>query len=178
MKAFHAGRLPEALSLFETSGKFWNDADAAGERGVCLLLSGNASDGERLIQKAKAMRKGKGVPFEEFYEGIYFFTQGERNKAVPLLQAATVDSQFRWSVVKIFSVMALDDGRPKDAAEQMKPYKDAEITQFDQAYIMASLKLADGKSDEAKTILKKFPAQNLSPAWKKRFEKLQEQIQK
>ena len=52
----------------------------------------------------------------------------------------------------------------------------AEVTESDQAYIIASLKLAEGKKAEAQVILNKFPVQDLTPMWKSRFEKLQAKI--
>jgi len=40
MSAFHANRLPQALTLFQLSLKYWKSADALGQKGVCLLLGG------------------------------------------------------------------------------------------------------------------------------------------
>lgn len=176
MSAFRANRLPQAFTLFETSSKYWKSADALGQRGVCLLLSGNQDRGLQLIGEAKTLRKGRGTPFEEFYEGLYFFTQGQRSNSVPLLAAASADETYRWSVVKLFAVMELDENHAADAAELMKPFMQAEVTESDQAYIVASLKLAEGKKAEAQAILNKFPPEDLSPMWKSRFEKLQVEI--
>ena len=178
MEAFRAGRLPQALSLFETSAQFWDGADATGEKGVCLLVLGDPAQGRQLIEKARAMRNGRGTPFEEFYDGLLFFTEGQAAKAVPLLQAASADSLYRWSVAKIFAVIALDAGNPEEAARQMKPFLQAEVTDYDQAYIIASLDFAGGKTNDARVLLGKFPADGFSPLWKKRFEKLQTQLQK
>ena len=72
--------------------------------------------------------------------------------------------------------MELGENRAADAAELMKPFMQAEVTESDQAYIIASLKLAEGKKAEAQVILNKFPLQDLSPMWKSRFEKLQAKI--
>jgi tetratricopeptide (TPR) repeat protein len=176
MSAFHAGRLPQALSLFETSSHYWKSADALGRQGVCLLLSGNADQGLPLIEQAKSLRQGRNVPFEAFYEGLYFFTRGQPGNSVPLLETASADEDYRWSVVKLFAVMALDENRVADAAGQMKPYREAEVTEFDQAYIIASLKLAEGKKAEARALLEKFSGPNLSPMWQTRFEKLRRQL--
>jgi tetratricopeptide (TPR) repeat protein len=178
MEAFHAGRLLQALSLFEISEKFWNSPKAQGQKGVCLLMSGNAQAGLPLIEAAKARRKGTGTPFENFYEGLYYFTQGQTAKSVPLLQAASADSVYSWNVVKLFALMELESGHPEDAAAQMKPFMAAEVTEMDQAYIVASLKLADGKKAEALALLDKFATGDVSPMWKTRFEKLQAQLQK
>lgn len=176
MRAFRDGRLPQALSLFETAEKNWRNADTVGQRGVCLLLLGDANDGLFLTAQARSLRRGKGVPFEDFYEGLYYFTKGDIDAAVPRLQASAVDETYHWSVVKIFAVMELDANRVADVAEQMKPFMQAEVTEFDQAYIMAALDLANGKKVEAKALLERFPATGLSPAWQSRFEKLRNQL--
>jgi hypothetical protein len=178
MKAFHAGRLLQALSLFETSGKYWNSPDAQGQKGVCLLLSGNAQAGLPLIEFAKARRKATGTSFESFYEGLYYFTRGQTAKSIPLLQTASADPAYNWSVVKLFAVMELESGHPEDAAAQMKPFMEAEVTEMDQAYIVASLKLADGKKAEAQLLVDKFATGDLPPMWKSRFEKLQAKLQR
>ena len=176
MDAFHANQLPQALSLFETAARNWRNADTLGQQGVCLLLLGDGDRGLALIAQARALRKGKGAPLEDFYEGLYRFTKGDARAAVPLLQASSVDDAYRWNVTKLFAVMALDENRVADASGQMKPFMQAGVTEFDQAYIMASLKLADGNKAEARAILNKFPLESLSPMWKSRFEKLQAKI--
>ena len=175
-KAFRDGRLPQALNLFETADRDWRSASTLGQCGVCLLLLGEADKGRTLIAQARTMRNGKGVPFEDFYEGLYFFTKGDVNAAVPLLQASATDDTYRWSVIKIFAVMELDANRVADAAEQMKPFMQTDVTEFDQAYIVASLKVAEGKKAEAKALLDKFPTTGLSPAWQDRFERLRNQL--
>jgi hypothetical protein len=178
MKAFGEDRLLPALSLFETSSKYWKSADATGAEGVCLLLLGKPDAGIQRIENAKSMRDGSSTPFENFYEGLYFFKQGERTNAVPLLQAAWMDETYRWSVTKLFSIMLLDENRAADAAEWMKPFMQADITETDQAYILASLKLADGNKSEARAILGKFPSEeeDQSIVGKARFEKLRAQL--
>src|SRR5690242_12450212 len=57
MKAFRSGRLPQALSLFDTAEHNWRNADAVGQRGVCLLLLGKPDKGLALIEQARTMRK-------------------------------------------------------------------------------------------------------------------------
>jgi len=178
MNAFGEDRLLPALSLFETSSKYWNSADATGADGVCRLLLGRPDQGIQRIQNAKSMRKGRSTPFEEFYEGLYFFQAGERTNAVPLLKTAWENEMYRWSVTKLFAIMLLDEDRPADAADWMKPFMQVEVTEVDQAYIVASLKLADGKKAEASMILGKFPseAEDQSLVGKVRFEKLRAQL--
>jgi hypothetical protein len=178
MEAFHAGRLPQAMTLFEASGKFWPGADAAGAKGVCLLLMGAPEPGQDLIEKARAMRHGHGTAFEDFYDGLYYSLQGQTTKAIPLLEVAGADPLYQWSVIKIFAVMELDAGRMAEAADQMKQFMTAEVTEYDQAYIIASLNLAGGKTNEAVAVLEKFPADTLTPAWQTRYEKLQAQLRK
>jgi hypothetical protein len=176
LEAFHAGRLPQAFSLFATSAKFWNSPDALGQQGVCLVLTGHAGQGLPLIDEAKTRRHGIGTPFEEFYEGLYFFTEGQIAKSIPLLKNAATDETYRWSVVKFFAVMELEANHHDEAAALMKPFMAAEVTESDQAYIIASLKLAEGRKNEAQALLDKFSNQDLPPMWKSRFEKLQAQI--
>lgn len=178
MNAFEQGRLLQAFSLFETYSEYWKSADATGAGGVCLLLLGKPDPGIQQIEKAKSMREGHNSTFEAFYEGLYFFKQGERTNAVPLLQAAATDETYRWSATKFFAIMLLDENRPADAADWMKPFMEADVTEVDQAYIIASLKLAAGDKTGARTLLDKFPTEeeNQSLVGKARFEKLREQL--
>jgi hypothetical protein len=178
MEAFHAGRLPQALSLFEDSGKFWPGADAAGAKGVCLLLTGEPETGQELIDQARAMRHGHGTAYENFYDGLYYSLQGQTARAIPLLEGAGADPLYHWSVIKIFAVMELDAGQVAEAADQMKQFMTAEVTESDQAYIVASLDLAGGKTNEALAVLNKFPADSLTPAWRARYEKLHAQLRR
>lgn len=175
-QAFQAGRLPQALTLFEQAGKYWNGADALGGQGVCRLVLGDAENGLALIAQARIKRQGNGTPFEDFYEGVYRFNKGDMKGAVPLLSEASGDYTYCWTVIKLFVVMALDENRIAHAAEKMKPYLQAEVTEFDQAYIVASLKLAEGKKDEARKVLDKFPMSELTPMWQERYAKLREKL--
>ncbi len=176
-QAFQNGRLPQALALFQTADQDWRTADTLGQRGVCLLMSGDTDRGLALIAQARTRRKDQGSPFENFYAGLYYFTKGDTRTAVPLLQASSVDYTYRWPVTKLFAIIALDENRAADAADQLKSFRDAEVTEFDQAYILASLKLADGNKAEARALLEKFPEADLSPMWQTRFEKLRRQLQ-
>jgi hypothetical protein len=178
MKAFRAERLVPALVLFETSGSYWKSADSLGAEGVCLLLLNKPADGIRLLDKAKALRKGKSPPFEQFYEGLYYFFHDQTGKAVPLMEQASVDPAYNWSIIKLFAVVQLDQNQPQAAAKLMEPFMQAEITETDQAYVMASLKLAAGKKAEAQSLVDKFATPDLPLFWKSRFEKLRAQLQK
>jgi len=129
-----------------------------------------------LIGQAYALRHGQRTAFEEFYTGLYFFAQGQPSNAVPLLEAAFTDQTYSWSVTKLLAVVALDENKPAEASELMQPYMQAKVTEIDQAYIVAALKLADGKKAEAQAILNEFAASTLSPIWKPKFEKLQAAI--
>ena len=157
METFGEGRLLPALSLFEMSSEYWESAAATGGDGVCLLLLGKPDQGIQRIEKAKSMRRGHGAAFEEFYEGLYFFKEGGRTNAVPLLQAAWADETYHWSVTKLFAIMLLDENRPADAAEWMKPFMQADVTEIDQAYIVASLKLAEGKKGRGAGASRQIP---------------------
>jgi tetratricopeptide (TPR) repeat protein len=175
--AFQQGRVPQSLNLFEQAGKYWNNADAVGGQGVCRLMSGDAENGLALIAEARRRRRAKETPFEDFYEGVYRFNEGDVKTAVPLLESASTDYTYRWSVIKLFIVMALDENNVAHAAEKMRPFMQAEVTEFDQAYIVASLKLAEGKKDEARRLLDKFRTTDLPPVWQKRYAKLREKLQ-
>lgn len=175
LQAFHEGRLPQALALFETADGNWSTADTVGRKGVCLLLLGEVDPGRRLIAQARVLRKAD-AQFEDFYEGIFLFTKGDTERAVPLLEVAGRNDNYRWSVTKIFAVINLESNRIADAVRLMQPFLQAEITEPDQAYIMASLNLADGKTNEAKIVLGQFPTASLSPLWQGRYQKLREQL--
>ena len=176
MKAFREDRLPQALILFQTADQDWQSANTVGQIGVCRLLLGKVKQGLDLISQARTMRKGKGAPFEDFYEGVYYYTKGDNARAIPLLQAAGKNDAYRWSVIKIFAVMELDQNRIADVEQQMKPFMQADVTEFDQAYIMAALKLADGQKKEARALLDKFSTNGLSARWQSRVKKLREQL--
>lgn len=175
MKAFKNGQLPQALSLFETADGYWHTANTTGQKGVCILLLGDPVKGRNLIAQARTWRKGDSQ-FEDFYEGVYLFTKGDTEHSIPLLQVASTAEDYHWSVVKIFAVMYLEANRVAEASKLMQPFMQAEVAEPDQAYIMAGLKLADGKKAEARTLLDKFPDSALSPMWHSRYEKLRAQL--
>jgi len=176
MKAFDDGRVEQAYSLFVTSSEFWPGAEAVGGQGVCLLMLGRTDVGEAMLQKADTMRKGRTSTFEQFYHGLYYFMRNEPQKALPLLEGASTDGAYQWNVVKFIAVMELDANHPEDAVVLMKPYLQAEVTESDQAYIMASLKLAAGDKAAAQALVNTYSSTNLPAFWKSRFDKLQAQI--
>ena len=176
-RAFSSGYLRSALSLFEKSTEYWRGADALGKEGVCLLLSGKVEEGLKLIDQAKSLRKGRNNSFEAFYEGVYYFFQEQPDRAIPLLEQASTDAAYAWSVTKLFAVLYVDHGQPKDAERLMQPYAQAEVTECDQAYVVASLDLLAGKQVEAKMLVDKFASDHLLPFWKSRFDKLRAKIQ-
>jgi len=178
MQAFRAQRLAPALVLFQTSAGYWKNADAVGGEGVCLLWLDKPDDGIRLIEQAKALRQGKSPPFEEFYEGLYCFFHDQTDKAVPLLEQASADTAYRWSITKLFAVVQLDRNQPQEAARLMTPFMQVEVTDTDQAFVMASLKLADGDKAGAQALVDKFATPDAAPFWKSRFDKLRAQLQK
>lgn len=180
MSAFRQNRPLQALALFETSSQYWKSADTLGQEGVCLLYLGAPDEGRDAIEKARSLRKGKNTSFEQYFEGTYYFTCGQKSNAVPLLNAASANPDYLWDVTKLFSIMLLDENRVADAEDWMKPFMQAEVTDSDQAYIMASFKLAEGKINEAQAILNRFSLleEDRSLAGKDRFEKLRAQIRK
>jgi tetratricopeptide (TPR) repeat protein len=175
LKAFHAGRLPQALALFEIAGGYSHRADISGREGVCRLLLGDVEKGEAMLAQARASRRGDSQ-FEDFYAGYYWFTQGDYNRAAPWLRIAYGADEYRWTVTKLFSVMALESNRPAEAANLMQPYNQVEVTEPDHAYILAGLKLAGGKKAEARALLERFPVTSLSPPWKGHYEKMRAQL--
>ena len=178
MKAFRSYRLVPALSLFQTSLTYWKSAAAVGGKGVCLLWTGNPDEGIRLLNQAKTLRKGKDSPFEDYYEGLYYFYRDDVTNAAPLLEAASADANYGWGLTKLFAIIQLDRNQPQEARRLMQPFMKVEVTETDQAYVMASLNLAEGKKAEAQALVDKFSSGDLIPFWKVRFEKLRERIQK
>ena len=177
MKAFHAYKLDSALVLFQDSLGYRKNADALGGKGVCLLWLGDSRKGIQLLNDARAMRGGKGSTFEDFYEGLYYFYDDDPTNAIPLLEAASADPAFQWDVTKLFASLQLDWNRPQEATRLMQPYLQAEVTDADQAYIMASLKLAERKTNEAEALMDEFLTNNPPPYWKIRLEKLRARTQ-
>jgi len=176
MKAFDNGRLEQAYSLFVTSSGFWPGAGAVGGQGVCLLMLGRTDAGEAMLQKANTLRGGRSSTFEQFYNGLYYFMHNEPQKALPLLEGASADGLYQWNVIKFIAVMQLDANHPEDAVALMKPYLQAGVTENDQAYVIASLKLAAGDKAAAQALVNAYYSTNLPAFWKSRFDKLQAQI--
>jgi hypothetical protein len=174
-QAFDAGRLDSACLLFDTSAKYRTDADAIGREGVCLLLLGNPGPGEALLERARQLR-GSPSAFENYHHGLYYVLHDEPKRGVPFFEAASADVAYHWNVLKYFAALALDVNDPTNAADLMKPYKEADITDADQAYIIASLKLRAGEKTEAQKLADKFYSPDLPPFWKTRFEKLQARL--
>lgn len=177
MKAFFDGRLPQALSLFEASERNWENPDTMAYRGVCLLFLGQGDHGLAMLQQARDLRRGGATPFECMYEGLYRFGQGDAPGALRFLRAATKEATYNWRAVKIIAVIELDQNQLAAAAEDMKPFMQVDVTDYDQAYVMASLKLAAGNKAEARLLLDKVPADNLGPAWQSRMDKLRARLQ-
>ena len=175
-QAFNAGRLEQACELFDRSGKYWSSADATGRCGVCLLLMEIPKSGEELLVKAAAMRGGVNTGWEQYHRGLYYLIRHQNKKAVEFLSAVSGDPNYHWIVLKYFAALDLDAGDLPHAAGLMKPYLQMDVTDGDQAYLVASLKLAEGKPAEARALLDKFSAATLTPFWRSRFEKLQAQL--
>jgi hypothetical protein len=177
MRAFNDGNFASAHTLFGSSFSYWKNADAVGGQGLCLLLSGQDEPGLQTLEQARTMRGGKNSQFEEFYLGIHYFFDGHPEKAMPLLSDASRDPAYQWDSLKLLGIMLVEDNQPAEAARLIQMYRQAEIRDVDQAYLMASLDVAEGKKPEALEILKKFPTAALAPFWKARFEKLQQRAE-
>jgi len=177
MKAFSDGHIPQALSLFEASERNWDNADTMARCGVCLLFLGEGDRGMAMLKQARDRRNGEGTSFEFMYEGLYRFSQGDDSGAIHFLRPAAKDPAYLWSATKSIAVIELDQGQVAAAAEDMKPFMEFEATDFDQIYVLASLKLAAGKKEEARALLNKFPAGDFGPRWKSRVDKLRARLQ-
>jgi hypothetical protein len=175
-RAVNAGKFGSALLLFQTSAKNWKTADAIGREGVCMLWNGMTNQGMALLSEAANMRKGQSS-FEYYYEGLYFFNQNQWDTAAPLLASASSDLQYRWNTVKLVSVIELEKGNPQKADQLMQPFAGFDVTDYGQAYVIASLDLWKSNRTEAATIAKKYNPSDLPPFWKSRFQKLDAELQ-
>jgi hypothetical protein len=175
-RAVNAGNFGSALLLFQTSAKNWETPDALGREGVCMLWNGMTNQGKALLSEAGKSRAGPSS-FEDYYEGLYFFNQNQWDSAAPLLASASSDVQYRWNTVKLVSVIELEKGNPQKAEELMQPFATAEVTDYGQAYVMASLDLWKTNRAGATALAEKYNPADLPPFWKSRFQKLDAQLQ-
>ena len=135
------------------------------------------NQGIQLINQAKILRKGQNTAFENYYEGLFFYYHDQWSAAIPLLESASSDIGYQWNITKLFAVIELDNNRPEEAQKLMKPFEQAAITEYDQAYITASLDLWKGEKVEAEALEKKYRSENLPPFWKTKFDQLAVKIQ-
>ena len=177
MKAFYNGRLPAARSLFEASERNWANPDTMACRGVCMLFSGEGERGLAVLKQARDLRQGTGTSFEFIHEGMYRFSQGDAPGALRFLRAAAKDAAYSWPAATTIAVIELDQNQVAAAAEDMKPFQQLDVTDFDQAYVLASLKLAGGNKAEARALLNQAQTDNLEPGWQNRFDKLRARLQ-
>lgn len=177
MRAFDQGHLPQALSLFEASERNWGNADTLARRGVCFLFLGEGQRGLALLKQARDLRQGEGTSFEFINEGLYRFGQGDAPGAIRFLRAAAKDATYNWTATKTIAVIELDQNQVAAAAEDMKPFLQVDVRDFDQAYVLASLKLADGNKAEARALLNQVSTNSLGPVWASRFDKLRAHLQ-
>ena len=178
-EAMGAGHLESGVLLLDQSARYWRSADAVGGRGVCLLLLGQTNEGMQGLEEAKAMRHGHNSPLEQFYQGLHYFFQNQPDKAAPLLAAASGETKYGWQAAKLTAVMALEANRPAEAEQLMSPFQHLEVpeTDPDQGYVMASLLLFQGRTNESKKLLDRFPDEKLSAFWKAKFGKLRARTQ-
>jgi hypothetical protein len=178
-RAFDLAHWSSSFILFQTSAKYWRNADAMGGQGVCMLLLGDSREGVALIHEAKALRHGQNTPFEEYYEGEFYFFQNQPDKAVPLLEASSANPIYYWNVAKTLTVVQLDGHQTADARRLMKPFLQVPVKkdECDHAYIVASFALLDGKTNEARALLDEFRPDQLNPFWKSRFDQIRAKTQ-
>jgi len=176
LKAFTAGNIEPAGSLFQSSLRFWPNADAIGQNGVCLLWLGQTNQGLAFIERARVLR-GRNTPFEEYYKGLHFYFHEQFDQAVPLLEDCSRDPAYDWNVTKLFSVINLEKNQPAETRRLMAPFAQVPVEDYDHAYIAAALDRLDGKTNDAKALVDRFDTTNLPPFWKTRFDKLRSTIQ-
>jgi hypothetical protein len=176
MRSFIDGNVVSALSLLGQSSRYWKTADAQGAEGICLLLLGRPDLGQEFLDRAKVMRKGQSNSFEEFYEGVYYFFQ-DKPEALPLLARCSTDPAYTWNASKLYAVYYVDNNQISNALQLMQPFLQVEVTDTDQAYIMAALDLSQGKKADAEALVDKFGKGNLPPFWQSRFNTLRAKIQ-
>ena len=124
------------------------------------------------------MRKGNGAPFEQHYEGLFYFFHEQPDKAYPLLEASSGELLYRWDAIKLLCVILLEKNQGLEAANFMAPFAEVKVKDCDHAYVVASLKLLEGKKRETEALLDEFPPDKLAEFWKTRFEKLRAKTQK
>lgn len=165
--------------LYQKSDQLWHNADAVGGEGVCLLLLGHNREGVGMIQQAKVLRHGRNTPFEDYYEGELYFFDDQPDKAAPLLEEASANPDYFWNVTKMLTIIALDRHQTEAARKLMKPFLQVPVEkdEYDHAYIMTSLDLLDGKTNEARALLNEFPPAHVDSFWKSRFARISTSIQ-
>jgi hypothetical protein len=171
LRAFDQGNILAAAGLFHQSQGYWQDADTIGKEGVCRLLL-ELPNGPALLDEAKARRKGASSGFESHYTGLYYLFHEQPEKAFPFLRASAAELHFRWVDLKLLALILLEKNQPADAAQLMAPFAQVQITDFDHAYVMASLKVVENKPLEARALLERFQPETLPEFWKARFERL------
>ncbi|MGH8022274.1 MAG: hypothetical protein ACRED1_01740 [Limisphaerales bacterium] len=176
VKAVNAGSIASALRLFQTSAENWKSSDALGGEGICALWTGETRRGLDLLSQAAKMRKRQSA-FEQYYEGLYFFYHNQWDTAAPLLSSAAVETPYRWNAIKLIAAIELEKGSPEKADQLMAPFAAADVTDYDQAYVVASLDLWKGQKQEARTLAEKYDPAALPPFWSSRFQKLDAQLQ-
>jgi len=169
-----AGQPERAAAVLGGGG---SPADALGEEGTCLLLMEEVDRGKRLLDRAKALRKGKSTAFEQHYEGLFYFFHEQPDRAYPLLEASSYELIYRWDAIKLLCVILVEKNQVADATQFMAPFAQVEVKECDHAYVLAWLKLVDGKKLEARALLDQFPSDKLAEFWKPRFQKLRAKTQ-
>lgn len=176
MDAVTSGNVTSALGLFQSSAREWKSADAIGGEGICLLLMGQTNIAFQMLDESRAMRHAHSK-FEDYYEGIYFFYHGQWNDAVPLLESASTELDYRWNITELIAVIELEKGDPRNAGDLMKPYQAAPVVDYTEAYILASLDVRSGDKSKAKALMQEYDSTNVPPFWKSRLDKLNAELQ-
>jgi Flp pilus assembly protein TadD len=174
--AFDAHRLAAAARLYHTAQQHWKSADTVGKEGICLLLLDRRETARGLLAEAQTMRGGSRSAFEQFFEGMYWFFREQPERARPLLEQSWAGEDFRWRSSLLLAVIHVDQGNPAKAAQCLGPFLQAAVEDYDQAYVMAALKLAAGQPAEARVLLAPYPPEKLPRFWRPRFERLRARL--
>ena len=167
------GNLAGAANLFALADSHWSSARTKGKLGVALLLLNQEGPGRQLLRKAQALR-GYNSPFEQFFEGLCFFLQGNLQQAIPLLEAASDHHFYRIRVVKIFCIIQIDQGDMARVKELFQPYEALPVDGSDHALIRIALHLHQKEPEAARALFRKHYRPDLPPMWRSRFQKLGE----
>ncbi|MBF0406909.1 MAG: hypothetical protein HQM10_06125 [Candidatus Riflebacteria bacterium] len=170
-QAFENENFASAANLFADSLSHWKNIEIRGKLGVVLLFLNQEKAGLALLRETQRER-GSAALFEQFHEGLYFFLKDEPLKAIPLLEKASENGEYRMQIVRIFSIIQLDKGNLNEALRLYSPIRQTPVENFDQALIMLSILALEGNISEAKKLFQQYFSENMPSFWKKRYSRM------